>query len=108
MSPVIRVERLTSQSLDEPTAAGLEMTPVIDALRAAGEALEQQSLEAARVDLENAELELRCHDGIAVGPHPTLARALEAVTAAREQMARAETAEATTAINRAIGLLSRL
>ena len=103
--PVVRIDRPVST---EAGAAAPEIMPAIDALQAVGDGLEQDELDAAWVELDNAELELRCQDGRAMSPQPALGKALDAVERARESLDVAEVGRAAADIAQAIQALRRL
>ena len=109
--PVVRIDRqdpVTLRSGLDAGAAAREILPVIDSLRAVGDGLEHDQLEAAWVELDNAELELRCQEGRAMTPQPALGKALGAVERARENMAMADVGRASADIEQAISALRRL
>ena len=108
--PVIRISEgpaLAVRAGEETDATVQEIMPVIDALRAVGTDIAREKLETAWVDLDNAELELRCHESRAVTPQPALGKALNAMERARENLSQAETALAMADIDKAIAVLSR-
>lgn len=102
--PVIRVDR---QAAGTDDTEARDIMPAIDALRAVGQDLDCDNLEAAWIDLDNAELELRCHESHATTPQPALGKALFAVERARESLAQAAVAQASADIDRAILMLRR-
>lgn len=109
--PVVRIDRQAPEPLRAGTDAGAaaqEIMPVIDALLAVGDGLEHDKLDAAWIELDNAELELRCQEGRATTPQPALGKALGAVERARENMARADVGRAFADIEQAISALRRL
>lgn len=109
--PVIRIDRQAPEAMgtaDEVSAAALEIMPVIDALEAVGSDLEHDKLDAAWVELDNAELELRCQDSRSLSPQPALGKALNAVGRARDSMAVAEVDRASADIAQAIQALRRI
>lgn len=109
--PIVRIDRpepVTVRSGLEAGAAAQEIMPVIDALLAVGDGLEHDQLDAAWVELDNAELELRCQEGRAMTPQPALGKALGAVERARESMAMADVGRASADIGQAISALRRL
>ena len=109
--PVVRIDRqdpVTLRSGLDAGAAAQEIMPVIDALLAVGDGLEHDQLDAAWVQLDNAELELRCQEGRAMTPQPALGKALGAVERARENMAMADVGRASADIEQAISALRRL
>ncbi|RYJ03317.1 MAG: hypothetical protein EON47_04520 [Acetobacteraceae bacterium] len=109
--PVVRIDRQDPEahrSGPDAGAAQQEIMPVIDALLAVGDGLEHDKLDAAWVELDNAELELRCQEGRAMSPQPALGKALGAVERARENMAMADVGRASADIEQAISALRRL
>ena len=109
--PVVRIDRpepVTVRSDLDVGAAAQEIMPAIDSLRAVGDGLEHDQLDAAWVELDNAELELRRQEGRAMTPQPALGKALGAVERARENMAMADVGRASADIEQAISVLRRL
>ena len=109
--PVVRIDRqdpVTVRSGLEAGAAAQEIMPVIDSLRAVGNGLEHDQLDSAWVELDNAELELRCQESRSMTPQPALGKALGAVERARENMAMADVGRASADIEQAISALRRL
>ncbi|MDB5374859.1 MAG: hypothetical protein JWP04_3501 [Belnapia sp.] len=107
---VIKVDRQVPDAgrpVEAVDDAARDIMPAIDALRAVGADLDRDNLDAAWVDLDNAELELRCQESHAMVPQPALGKALGAVERARENMAQAEVAQASADIDQAILMLRR-